>query len=243
MADGKIWMTQNLDLELDANRVYTSADTDVSTSWQPTRSTIEFTGTSMDGWGGTKYTPSSASPGEIYVYSGTSANDSQHTSLAACQAAHPDCSTHNHVGNYYNWSAAVASNDTNTARLTTRYNNAPDSICPAGWRLPIGRDSANTAASREWNALLVAEGIMTNPAGTGYAANGLKNIRISPLWLVRSGDVYVGSLLNNYSNGLYWSSTVYNSNFAYRLVFNQTDLDPAYYDGRGTAYSIRCLVK
>ncbi|MBQ1373780.1 hypothetical protein IIY66_03185 [Candidatus Saccharibacteria bacterium] len=79
----------------------------------------------------------------------------------------------------------MASNDTNTVALKTQYNNAPDSVCPAGWRLPTGLDSANTAASREWNTLLVAEGIMTDPTDYGYAEGGLDNIRISPLWLAR----------------------------------------------------------
>ena len=117
----------------------------------------------------------------VYYYSGTISVDSRYTSLAACQAVHSNCNAHNHAGYYYSWSAAVASNDTNTVALKTQYNNAPDSVCPAGWRLPTGLDSANTAASREWNTLLVAEGIMTDPTDYGYAEGGLDNIRISPL--------------------------------------------------------------
>ena len=162
--------------------------------------------------------------------------------LSACQAAHPDCSAHNHVGNYYNWSAAVAGNNTNTTELKTKYNDAPDSICPAGWRLPTGRDSANTAASREWNALLVAEGIMANSTGSGYAANGFNSIRISPLWLARSGRVSSGSLYDT-GGGYYWSSTVYDSSSAYQLGFSSGSVSPADVNSRYYGYSIRCLVK
>ena len=244
LADGNIWMTQNLDLELDVNRVYTPADTDVSANWQPVRSTIDFTGTSVSGWTNNDYTPHSASPGEVYYYtSSTTANDSQYTSLSACQAAHPDCSAHHHVGNYYNWSAAVASNDTNTTELKTLFNNAPDSICPAGWRLPAGRDSANTAASREWNALLVAEGIMTNPTGNGYATNGFNNIRISPLWLARSGYVGYGSLSSTGNYGYYWSSTVSDGSYAYRLISHSGSVVPANDNSRGFGCSIRCVAE
>ena len=244
MADGNIWMTQNLDLELDSTRTYTPADTDVSANWQPTRSTIEFTDTTVSDWINDYYTPYSASPGELYMYtSGTKADDGQYASLTACQAEHPDCSTHNHVGNYYNWSAAVASNYTYTTELNTQYNNAPDSICPAGWRLPVARNSADTAASREWNALMVAENIMANPTGTSYAINGFNNIRISPLWLTRFGYVNDGSLSNAGNHGDYWTSTVYSRKDAYRLYFNSSDIYPAMGSNGNYGYPIRCLVE
>ena len=242
LADDNIWMTQNLDLELDSTKIYTPADTDISTNWQPASSTIEFTGTSVSNWTNDYYTSYSASPGELYIYtSGTTSDDSQYTSLAACQAEHPDCSIHNHAGNYYNWSAAVASND--TSGITTQYDNAPDSICPAGWRLPVARDSANTAASREWGLLLAAEGIITSPTGDGYTTNGFNNIRISPLWLVRSGYVYYRSLTTDGEMGNYWSSTVYSSSDAYRFYFMHNDMESAWSAGRRRGYSIRCLVK
>ena len=244
LADGNIWMTQNLDLELDNNRIYTPADTDVSADWQPIRSTIEFTGASFSGWDqNSRFAPYSASPGELYVYtSNATTNDIQYTSLATCQAEHPDCSAHNHAGNYYNWSAAVASNDTSS--LTTQYDNAPDSICPAGWRLPTGRDSANTASSREWNALLVAEGIMTNPTGSGYATNGLNNIRISPLWLVRFGVVSGDGLGMTGRMSQYWSSTVYDINSAYQLFIESNNtLSPVRSNSKPYGTSVRCLVK
>ena len=68
MADGNIWMTQNLDLELSSTKTYTPADTDVSANWRPTRDTIEFTSTSLNSWDIDNATPYSANPGEIYYY-------------------------------------------------------------------------------------------------------------------------------------------------------------------------------
>ena len=241
MKDDKIWMTQNLDLELDSTKIYTPADTDISANWQPARNTIEFTGTSVSGWTDDRYTPYSASPGELYIYtSGATTNDGKYTSLTDCRTKRPDCSMHNHVGNYYNWPAAVASN---SALGIAAKNNAPGSICPAGWRLPTGQDGTNTAASREWNALLVAESIMIDNPGSSYATNGFNNIRISPLWLVRSGDIDYGTLVNTGSSGYYWSSTSSSGSGAYHFYFKSSNAYPALGATRGFGYSVRCLVK
>ena len=149
----------------------------------------------------------------------------------------------NHVGNYYNWPATVASNDTSTK--TTRYDNAPDSICPAGWRLPIGRDSSNTAASREWGTLLAGEGIIANPIGDfqNYSTGGLNKIRTAPLWIARSGSVGSGSLSNAGFSGNYWSSTVVSSSNAFQLSFYSGYVSPASDNGRGVGYSVRCLAE
>ena len=58
LKDGKVWMTQNLDLDIDANTTYTNKDTDLGwnestgeygeASWKPERSTYE---TGDDTWG------------------------------------------------------------------------------------------------------------------------------------------------------------------------------------------------
>ena len=244
MADGNIWMTQNLDLELDSNKTYTPADTDVSTSWQPVRSTIEFTGTSVVGWGYDNNSPYSASPGELYVYtSGTTNDDDQYTSLAACQAVHPDCSARNHVGNYYNWSAAAASN--NTSGIVTKYSNAPYSICPAGWRLPKITGSGKNVTGSEFGSILVAENIITNPIFNNqtYVTGGFDRIRITPLWLSRSGKIGFGSLNDLGNRGRYWSSTVTGISNSYDLFFTNYSVYPFEAAYRYDGLSIRCLVK
>ena len=244
MKDGNVWMTQNLDLELDSTKTYTPSDTDVSANWQPILSTIDFLyGTYIGGWVYSSYSPFSGSSGEEYRYtSGNKDNDDGYWSLVACQVAHPDCSTHNHIGNYYNWSAAVASNDTNTTELTTDGNNAPDSICPAGWRLPIAQDCSRvpTAASCEWRALLVAEDITHQ---YGYTADGFNNMRTSPLWLARAGYIAGGSSVD-YSReaGYYWTSEASSGGGAYGLTIRSgfLTLSNTY---RKYGQSIRCLVK
>ena len=195
LADGNVWMTQNLDLDLKDDVTLTPEDTDVSANWTPLRSTINFTGTTIDGWQDDKYTPYSANPGDIYYYtSGTDENDIKYNSLAECEDVHNDGTCqHYHAGNYYNWSAAVASND--TSGITTQYENAPDSICPAGWRLPKCRNVDFTYRG-DINNLIMSCGNIIEPEiteGCGgscwyfdYLSGGFNIIRANPVWLIRS---------------------------------------------------------
>ena len=242
LADGNVWMTQNLDLELSSEKTLTPADTDVTENWTPMRGTISFTSTTVDGWQNDNYTPYSADPGSLYMYSsGAADDDEQYISSEACQEAHSDCGAHNHVGNYYNWSAAVANN--NTAGITKDFTNVETSICPAGWRLPTGRDSNNTAASREWNAVLYAEGVASSPTGDGYTSDGFNKIRTAPLWLIRSGNTS-SSLFRIGGMGVYWSSTVYAGSGAYNLYFDSASVIAA--NGSYSRYfgeTVRCLAK
>ena len=244
LADGNIWMTQNLDLDLNNQTKLTSADTNITADWTPANSTISFTGTSVPGWQGSYTAPYSADPGDAYYYtSNTNNNDIKYNSLTECKAAgHTDCA-HYHAGNYYNWSAAVAMNDTSEYGDDDQYVNVDTSICPAGWRLPTGRDSGNTAASREWNAVLYTEGVASSPTGDGYKSGGFNKIRTAPLWLARSGIVYYGSLYYTGGDGNYWSSTVYGSNNAYRLSFNSGNVYPASDNSRNYGYSVRCIAQ
>ena len=50
-------------------------------------------------------------------------------------------------GNYYNWTAAIASN--NSSSLTIQYQNAPNSICPKGWRLPMSYNGSQSNMPNE----------------------------------------------------------------------------------------------
>lgn len=85
LADGNCWMIQNLDLDIDTNTTYTSADTNVTSNWTP----IAGTTTTISGYN-TSDTGQSYNPGDVY-YENTSGSDQ-----------------HYHAGNYYQWSAATA---------------------------------------------------------------------------------------------------------------------------------------
>ena len=251
LADGNIWMTQNLDLDLDATKTYTPADTDITANWTPARSTINFTGTSVSGWARDYYSPYSANPGDIYYYtSGTDDDDIFYSSLSDCvSAGHSDCAYY-HAGNYYNWSAAVASND--TSAITGDYTNATTSVCPAGWKLPSNRVNGESAI--EGNIQLAPIASYSNILGeysTGslpgghfdYLSDGFNAIRAAPLWFNRSGSISSGSLNNPAYWGNYWSSTTNGNYDAYELRVEYVSLDPAVTITRSAGLSIRCMVR
>ncbi len=247
LVDGHVWMTQNLDLDLSTEVTLTPADTDVSESWKPLRSTINFTGTTVAGWQNDDNTPYSANPGDVYYYTSNSdADDVQYNSLAECEAAdHTDCS-HYHAGNYYNWSAAVASN--NTSEMTGQYYNAPDSICPKGWRLPLGADLVSGSEGSEMFAVLDTYGIIGEPYDVQgrpayhYTNDGFTMIRVNPLWLIRSGNIYYGTLNGHSKSASYQSSTISNSDPYSTHIHEWEYLEFNASNGQ-IGNPVRCLVK
>ena len=271
-ADGKFWMTQNLDLCIGCTGTValTSENTNLTTSgsgiyadsgytssggvitWTPDATAVTsgrtISGTTVSGWTSDNNEPYSAEGGDTYYYtSGTTDNDTG--TLATCLSANgndEEYCKHWHVGNYYNWSAAIASNDSSSfyAGTSDRYKNAENSICPSGWTLPYGRDSGNTATYREFGQLFLSAGITTSRTATSYATDGFLNIRTSPLFFVRGGGVTGTSLRDAASYGYYWSSSVYSASYAYDMVFSSSGLTSAdNYGGCGYGFSVRCLVR
>ena len=249
LADGNCWMTQNLDLDLSTETTLTPENTNISADWTPTSSTIYFTGTSVPGWQNSETNPYSADRGDVYYYtSSTDANDIQYNSLAECEAAgHTDCS-HYHAGNYYNWPAAVASNDTSS--MTEKFENALGSICPAGWRLPKNANSAGDMSKNEQITMISSYDDILGDYITGgnpyyeYLANGFKLIRTNPLWISRAGDISWGSAGNGGGDAKYWSSTRGNSSsMSYSMAIDRDLIRPMFSNGTRYGYSVRCLAE
>lgn len=265
MKDGRVWMTQNLDLDLETTPTNVSALThdntdlgwtmlDTSATWTPSAATA----TTAAGYGSnTNTAPASFDYGDVYRYVSTTGATTSYTSKSACETAHSDGTcAHYHVGNYYNWSAAVASNDTST--ITANYTTAPNSICPAGWRLPAGKTS-NTSTDPgyygEINYTWVNEGLAQNyVTGTGTAtynpdnSTGWINIRNNPMYMVAAGyknDTSAPTQLGTY--GRYWTNTAYSNSVAYAPYFYSSGLYPTYYNSsnspRGRGFSIRCVAR
>ena len=228
LKDGHIWMTQNLDFDIAANTRLSSETTDLNEYntdpaegpyyygyskaeniiyWEPasTAATINFTGTSVSEWIKSDIVPYSASK--------TDDADTGHTSL----------------GNYYNWTAAIASSyNPNTL---ANNNNPQNSICPKGWRLPNISNNEFTTLNNLYNN------------NSSISDSGLI---ISPLWFIRSGYIRNANLSLLSSRGFYWSSTVYNQHGAYALVLANNSVDPAAYDTSSNydyGFSVRCVAK
>ena len=182
LANNEVWMTKNLDLDLNTSTTYTNEDTDIGyntstgqydlAAWSPIRSTYSNSTTYTAQWcqGGvwsSEYgceknnTPESYDPGELY-WNGSIYNFTQNSEwedyLTSCNysSREPSCNqslnpisnyTYNiglgqyHLGNYYNWSAAIASNDSSAYGEGSIVNQ---SICPAGWTLPAASEGEHS---------------------------------------------------------------------------------------------------
>ena len=258
LLDGHIWMTQNLAIDLGeidiagnvTPRTFTSEDTDLNTiydettgsyaeysdgysydstndviSWTPADSaaTIDFTGTTAIGWQDSNTAPYSANK--------TDGPSTGHESL----------------GNYYNWTAAIASNDSenlNTSTIGDITKNPQNSICPKGWRLPtVSNQSGSTPASTNEFARL---NYLYNDNKTS-GDNADAGLIIEPLWFVKSGFARNTSLNEYEFYGHYLSSTIKSDVNAYYLRFGINAVSPSgyygYFDFKELGRSTRCVAR
>ena len=249
--------SNNTDISTDPN-IYANSGiySDYSVSdgvytWNPVSTAItssyyiDNTTVKPSAWPTNNYTtPYSAEGRDNYYYSSNSTgNDTRYTSLKACtDAGHSeaDCKRY-FAGNYYNWTAAIASN--NSINISTAGTIATNSICPKGWRLPNASPTNNEY--NEFGIMLYKAGITLNlSAGNesvGYKAGGFNKLRSNPYYFVRSGNIDGGTLYGSGVNGFYWSSTVSSSTYAYGLSFDGTDIYPGRNSGRYLGRSVRCI--
>ena len=231
LADGNIWMTQNLNLDIEAGRTYTSADTDlanssIGTTWTPTSSEATYpTGTTT--WNYSYTTPESYDPGDLYWDGTLNTNwDGNLDNETVTDPSTTSGGTHYHIGNYYNWAAAVAMSDSSS--YTSRHTDVNQSICPAGWRLPTYE------GDKSYQNLVNAQGLSAGTSG---------NIQNGPVYFVYGGS-RGGRSRDAGSNGNYWSSVVYSSGNSYKLVFTMGGyLLPQHDDYRDNGFSLRCVAR
>lgn len=218
LADNNIWMTQNLDFDIDSTKTYTPADTDLplGSTWKPNMSTY-----TDDTWRLSSDAPDSYDPGDRY-WNGTVSTSSGTIS----SMTNPTGDSHYHIGNYYNWTAAVAMN--NSGSYTTAQQDVNQSVCPAGWRLPTYNGNKSFAGLKD------AQGF--TPGTTG-------NIHKSPVYFVYSGSWDGGSRFVAYS-GYYWSSVVNDDSASYLFdFFAYNHIDPYASSARSDGKSIRCVMR
>ncbi len=153
-------------------------------------------------------------------------------------------------GNYYTWHAAMAN--------TIYYSSPPEqdadgktsetvgtSLCPIGWRLPIGNQST---AANSFGALSVAlggpaNGAMASPSSTPTGAVMSTRFRSFPNNFLYSGVFNTSSAGNRGSSGGYWSSTALSYSSSYYLVLDSSYVYPGtIYNYKSNGYSIRCTV-
>ncbi len=252
--------SNNTDISTDPN-VYASSgiysDYNVSDgvyTWNPVSTAktssyyIDNTSVKPSAWPINNYTtPYSAEGGDTYYYtSNTTGNDTRYNSLQDCKnASHTEDECKRYfAGNYYNWTAAIASNNS-TDIGSTSGEIASNSICPKGWRLP-NTSQANNVYNEFGRMLYQAEITTKASAGNdsvGYTTGGFNKLRSNPYYFVRSGGINGGTLYYPGVDGNYWSSTVSSSTGAYVLSFNGTDIYPARNNSRYGGRSVRCVAR
>ena len=208
---------------------------------------IDNTTVKPSAWPTNNYiTPYSAEGGDTYYYtSNNTNNDTRYNSLQDCKnASHTEDECKRYfVGNYYNWSAAIASN--NSTNISTTGAIASNSICPKGWRLPnaLQTDNVNNEFGRMLYQAEITAKVSAGDGSVGYTTGGFNKLRSNPYYFVRSGDIGGGLLDSPGVYGFYWSSTVSSSTSAYSLAFGgNNEIYPA--RGYGNyGWSVRCVAR
>ena len=238
LADGNVWMTQNLDHDIvTTQNFYNYANTDIghgstpntSATWTASRTTYETGNTTwLSNTNDNYYIPESYDPGDL-CWDGVIV-DPGPTDYSRRLVACTD--RHYHAGNYYTWTAAAALNSSQS--YTTNGTSIDQSLCPAGWTLPKGGSNTDSGSF----TYLVNQ--------QGLTAGGSGNIHQSPTYFPYTSVWDGGSMvsLGMGISGTIMSSTVGASSWVYTLSFNkegnlQSDGSCMRYQGA----PIRCLVR
>ena len=246
LPDNNCWMTQNLDLDLgvkDGNTdttVLTPADSDVSSNWNPPRSTEKngtvtsnSTNTETYSWDFGLYVKNNPDDYNSYCngvktmsgcdgwtdVTNLTPAETEWTGSVDNTVSGSTYDAHFLIGNFYQWNAATAGTG---GTITSQ--EATDSICPKGWQLPTSNNS--------------------NPGSFGGLVGSLNSTTITqaPYYFNPSGYVVSGSLWYAGGEGDYWSSTAFSSaSSAYYLYFLSGGVYPSNANSRYNGHSVRCL--
>ena len=242
LADGNCWMTQNLDLDLTNGTPLTPEDSDVSSNWNPPRTTEKngtvtsnSNNTETYSWDFGLYVKSDPDDYDSYCNNVKTMNgcegwtdatdltpaETEWTGSIDNTVSGNTYDAHFLIGNLYQWNAATAGTG---GTITSQ--EATDSICPKGWQLPTSNNS--------------------NSGSLGGLVGSLNSTTITqaPYYFNPSGYVYSGSLRGAGGSGYYWSSTAYSSTSgAYYLGFDSGAVNPSNYNYRYDGQSVRCLAR
>ena len=227
LADGKCWMTSNLNLA--GGTALSADDTDVDASYISSFTT----GGNLTKNGDTIVLPTSSQSGfdtnnYSYIYNSPST----------------DCSSATGCYSYYSWDAATLGSGRS---ISTDNTDAPYSICPKGWRLPTTR----TTSATNWQTtsdfyVLAHQYGLDSTTSASESDNGFYTLAgpgTTPNFLL-AGRYGNNSFYNGGLNGFYWSVTSHSSTSSARgLFFYPNNVNSAYENFRYYGFSVRCLVE
>ena len=148
------------------------------------------------------------------------------------------------AGNWYNWYAATAGSGTSTMSGT----DAPDSICPKGWRLP-----GNTGNKSFQNLLTTADSenlaasLEDNVSGTNYnlstsGSNLDTSLLSTPLSFIRSGR-YIRDPGDRNNYGFLWTSFTYTPSAVRFVHLGDWVLSVSSGSDTGLSDVVRCVAR
>ncbi len=231
LEDGNYWMLQNLDHDIvDTANFYTYSNTDIGHGASPNANAV-WTGvatypTDDSTWIDSNTDPESYDPGNWCWdgHSGDPVNCSQSGEVY-------------HIGNYYNWTAAVAMD--NSSQVIS-YTDVDRSICPAGWMLPKNgtgtgvKSFENLITSYEWSY---------DPVDMSWTGNF--PLLSAPIYLNPSGDWY-GYQEDFGSATSLWTSYNYDAAAAMAFSFSGTNNEAWSFDDgieRTVGFPVRCVLR
>ena len=239
LADGKVWMTKNLNLAGDTELSSDTTDfvsnytLPTTNGWTVDDGKLVLPASAVKNADSDNLTDSTQFSTNNYAYVFNSGN----TTNCGASGQNTPCYS------YYSWDAATLGSGRG---ISTENTDAPYSICPKGWRLPTSGNSSNGEWKRgDFYALATAYGAdLENSyyqSSSTFYNNAGPNTTV-PNFLL-AGDYGNGSFSDGGSRGYYWSSTSYgSSNLARNLTFNSSNVNSANNNNRRNGFSVRCLV-
>ncbi len=148
---------------------------------------------------------------------------------------------------YYTWCAATAGT---CSSATSQGANATSSICPKGWKLPVGYQSDKNNNDfwklfRNMGLTISNDSLASTSGGyTSWGSGDLAKAQGSPYNFAYTGYMNSGSLRDASSYGYWWSRTAYSSSYAYYLSINSGSVYPGTtYGSRQYGFAVRCVAQ
>ncbi len=246
LGDGRCWMTSNLKLKLTTAGL-SKDDTDLNQGFdwdQTTRTGV-------------------AKPTDTLTSLNTTSGNQDFSSNKGYYAVQSYITSSSNAGEtgYYSWNAATAgTGGTSSSDAIAANSQAPSSICPKGWTLPIGGGSSNVNTESTWSdyyKLFRNMGLTISTSSlsaTGYTNWGSGDLDIVQNKLDSNSKViynfkytgYVvdGSLDYGTTVGRWWSSTAGSADYAYRLNILSSNVYPGTdFNYRYNGFAVRCIAR
>lgn len=234
LADGKVWLQDNLALDLTNSTVLNAMNESNTNASNATLGYLKNGGgTTSDKYAITGVVNWTDSP----TYASSNSYSDPLVNLTNKDVIPSDSTSTAggyKLGGYYNYCAASAGSYCygNGTSVGTSSGNATESICPAGWRMPGGDSLVDFAANPPTGEY---QNLYDNSSYNTYA-RFRSALRLPLAGRLRNGSVYHGSY------AYYWSSTRLDNNNMYVLFLNTSSVMPFYEEYRTEGFPVRCVV-